>query len=101
MAPDVRGLGYRLHRASVEGSQTGPCPLEPHWLVDARGDCRRGMRRAASRLQLRDHPMIALVLLAILVSSVWAAFDAGTNEGFGTGLEVQRRPLSVGQPSGH
>jgi hypothetical protein len=32
--------------------------------------------------------MIALIVLFVAVSSIWAAFDAGTNEGFGTGLVV-------------
>jgi hypothetical protein len=32
--------------------------------------------------------VIGLVLLVVLVTSIWAAFDAGTNENFGTGLVV-------------
>lgn len=32
--------------------------------------------------------MLGVVLLVVLVTSVWAAFDAGVNEGLGTGIVV-------------
>jgi hypothetical protein len=32
--------------------------------------------------------MLGLIILVVIISSIWAGFDAGSNEGFGTGLVV-------------